>query len=162
MATAETSFKTGYKTLAVSSPAFSANGLIPSKYSCDSVNCNPPLDILHIPKEAKSLAIIVDDPDAPRGTWVHWVVWNIPVTTTIEENIVPGEQGTNDFHQSRYDGPCPPSGTHRYSFKIYALNQELDLKPGSTKAQLEKAMSNYIIGYGELVGLYKKTDDIMI
>ena len=158
MKNAENFVATTLKTLSVSSQAFSEKHYIPSKYTCDSLNINPPLEIKNIPEEAKTLAVIVDDPDAPHGTWVHWVVWNIPVTQFITENIIPGEQGTNDFHQLHYGGPCPPSGTHHYFFKIYALNQEIQLKPGSTKAQLEAAMQPYIIGYGELVGLYKRID----
>ena len=158
MTKAETTVATGYKTLALSSTAFSQNGYIPSKYTCDGLNCSPPLEIKQIPKGAKTLAIIVDDPDAPRGIWVHWVVWNIPVVHHIPEDSIPGEQGMNDFHTTRYSGPCPPTGTHRYYFKVYALNQELDLKPGATKTQLENAMQKYLVGYGELVGLYKRTD----
>ena len=110
-----------YKQLNISSIAFKADEMIPSKYTCDGVNINPPLDIKDIPEKAKCLALIVDDPDAPIGVWVHWVVWNIPVTHHIKENEVHGTEGINDFQQQHYGGPCPPSGTHRYFFKVYAL-----------------------------------------
>ena len=144
-----------YKQLKVSSTAFLHEGMIPFKFTCDGKNFNPPLDIEHIPEETKSLVLIVDDPDAPVGTWVHWLVWNIPVTHHIKENEVHGKEGMNDFQQLHYGGPCPPSGTHRYFFKVYALNALLDLPSNTKKPQLEKAMSEHIIAFGELVGLYK-------
>lgn len=143
-----------YKQLNISSIAFKADEMIPSKYTCDGVNINPPLDIKHIPEKAKCLALIVDDPDAPIGVWVHWVVWNIPVTHHIKENEVHGTEGINDFQQQHYGGPCPPSGTHRYFFKVYALDALLDLPANTKKLQLEKAMSEHIIAFGELIGLY--------
>lgn len=145
-----------YKQLDISSSAFSAQGMIPAKYTCDGENVNPPLDIEHIPEEAKCLALIVDDPDAPVNTWVHWLVWNIPVTHHIKENKVHGTEGLNDFQQQHYSGPCPPSGTHRYFFKVYALDALLDLPANTKKAELEKAMSLHIIGFGELIGLYTR------
>lgn len=145
-----------YIPLKVSSAAFQQEELIPLKYTCDGKNVNPPLDIENIPEEAKCLALIVDDPDAPAGTWVHWLVWNIPVTHHIRENEVHGTEGMNDFQQPHYGGPCPPSGTHRYFFKVYALNALLDLPPGARKHRLEKAMSEHIIAFGELIGMYKR------
>jgi Raf kinase inhibitor-like YbhB/YbcL family protein len=145
-----------YKQLKVSSTAFQYEGMIPVKYTCDGKNFSPPLDIEHIPEEARCLALIVDDPDAPVGTWVHWLVWNIPVTHHLKENEVHGKEGMNDFQQKHYGGPCPPSGTHRYFFKVYALNALLDLPLNTKKPQLEKAMSEHIIAFGELVGLYKR------
>ena len=145
-----------YKNIKVKSTAFEENGLIPSKYTCDGENINPPLDLEHVPMEAKSLVLIVDDPDAPNKTWVHWIVWNIPVTHHIKENDVHGTEGINDGRQHKYIGPCPPSGTHRYFFKIYALNSLLDLPVSADKAALETAMSDSIIGFGELVGLYRR------
>lgn len=145
-----------YKQLKASSIAFQNEGMIPFKYTCDGRNVNPSLDIEHIPEETKCLALIVDDPDASIGTWVHWLVWNIPVTHHIKENEVHGTEGINDFQQDHYAGPCPPSGTHRYYFKIYALDALLDLPPNTRKLQLEKAMSEHIIAFGELVGLYKR------
>ena len=127
-----------YKLLIVTSPVFKENEMIPVKYTCDGINVSPPLNIEHIPEEAKCLALIVDDPDAPIGTWVHWVIWNIPVTHHIKENEVHGTEGINDFQQHHYGGPCPPSGTHRYFFKVYALDALLDLPANTKKLQLEK------------------------
>ena len=143
-------------TLNISSTAFSAGGMIPSQYTCDGANINPPLDIGGIPENTKCLALIVDDPDAPAGTWVHWVVWNIPVADHLEEDEVPGKEGLNDFKKHAYGGPCPPSGTHRYFFKVYALNDLLDLPDDTKKASLEKAMSGHVLASGELMGLYKR------
>lgn len=143
-------------TLNVTSTAFAAGGMIPSKYTCDGANVNPPMDIQGIPENAKFLALIVDDPDAPAGTWVHWVVWNIPLTEFIEENTVPGAEGLNNFQKHNYGGPCPPSGTHRYFFKVYALDALLNLPEETKKAGLEKAMSGHVLASGELMGLYKR------
>jgi Raf kinase inhibitor-like YbhB/YbcL family protein len=145
-----------YHVLKVSSPAFSEGGMIPSKYTCDGSNVSPPLDIEHIPEAARCLALIMDDPDAPAGTWVHWVAWNIPVTHHIHENEVHGETGLNDFGRTGYGGPCPPSGTHRYFIKVYALDSPIELPGQATKQKLEKGMSDHIIAYGELMGLYNR------
>jgi Raf kinase inhibitor-like YbhB/YbcL family protein len=145
-----------YKQMDVSSTAFKNGEMIPAKYTCDGINVNPPLDVKDIPEETKCLVLIADDPDAPIGTWVHWIVWNIPVTHLIKENTVHGVEGLNDFRQHRYGGPCPPSGTHRYFFKIYALNALLDLPANTKRIKLEKAMSEHIIGFGELMGLYAR------
>jgi Raf kinase inhibitor-like YbhB/YbcL family protein len=145
-----------YKLLILRSKAFENNCEIPRKYTCEGVNVNPPLQIDGIPAKAKSLVLIVDDPDAPGGTWVHWVVWNIPPTHQINEDEVPGVQGINDFGVNLYGGPCPPSGTHNYHFRVYALNALLDLPEGSSRHDVELAMDNHIIGYGELVGVYHK------
>ncbi len=144
------------KTLEITSSAFSHNGTIPKKYTCDGANVNPSLQIKDIPANAKSLVLIVDDPDAQIGTFVHWVVWNIPVTETMGENNVPGTEGMNDFRKSFYGGPCPSSGTHRYFFKVYALDTELNLNKDSRKADVEKAMKSHILAKGELVGIYKR------
>ncbi|MBC7887378.1 MAG: YbhB/YbcL family Raf kinase inhibitor-like protein [Ferruginibacter sp.] len=144
-----------YKRLKLSSTSFADNGMIPALYTCEGININPPLDIEQIPDEAKCLVLIVDDPDAPSKTWVHWIIWNIPVTHHIKENEVHGVEGVNDSGHHHYDGPCPPSGTHRYFFKVYALNDLLDLPASADKVQLEKAMSGLIVGFGEIVGLYK-------
>jgi hypothetical protein len=144
------------RTLNVTSEAFAPYTSIPKKYTCDGENVNPPLTIGNIPKETKSLALIVDDPDAPIRTWVHWIVWNIPPSKKIKEKCIPGIEGINDFRQHHYGAPCPPSGTHHYHFKVYALNDMLDLKKDLTRHELEKAMSPHIIAFGELVGLYKK------
>ena len=146
-----------YKELNITSTAFKDGEMIPVKYTCDGKNISPPLDIKNIPEEAKSLALIVDDPDAPINTWVHWIAWNIPVTHHLREDEVHGTEGINDFQQYHYGGPCPPSGTHRYFFKVYALDDLLELPPDTKKLQLEKAMSEHIIAFGELIGLYKRS-----
>lgn len=143
--------------LSVTSTAFSEGEYIPAKYTCDGININPPLDVEGIPSETQSLALIVDDPDAPMGTWVHWVVWNIPVAKHLAENHIPGEEGINDFHRQHYGGPCPPGGTHRYFFKVYALNTALKLPASTSKAQLENAMREHIVGYGALMGRYSRS-----
>jgi Raf kinase inhibitor-like YbhB/YbcL family protein len=144
-------------TLNIASPVFKHNDHIPLKYTCDGADINPPLLIENVPIGARSLALIVDDPDAPRGTWVHWVVWNIAHDTgEIKEHSVPAgaSEGVNDFRKRSYGGPCPPSGIHRYFFKLYALDAMLNLNPGTDKASLEKAMHGHILGQAELIGLY--------
>lgn len=147
---------TKMKTLEVASSAFGHEGFIPSRYTCDGRNINPSILVKNIPPETKSLALILDDPDAPLRTWVHWLVWNIQPSRQIKENSAPGVEGNNDFGMNHYGGPCPPSGTHRYFFKVYALDDVLELTGTVTKDKLEKAMSSHIIGFGELVGLYKR------
>ena len=146
-------------TLMMTSTAFPPNGMIPSTYTCDGDDLNPPLRIEYIPPAARSLALIVDDPDAPRGMWVHWVVWNIsPTTMEIAENSVPagGVQGMNDFQKDAYGGPCPPAGTHRYFFKLYALDTTLRLGTNTDKAALEAAMQGHILAAAELIGRYHR------
>ncbi len=145
-----------YKLMKVSSAAFAEGGSIPSRYTCDGVDVNPPLQIEQIPGSAVCLALVVDDPDAPGGDWVHWLAWNIPLTPHIRENEMHGIEGVNDFRVRDYRGPCPPSGTHRYYFKVYALDKLMDLSSGSRKPQLEKAMSGHILGFGELTGTYER------
>jgi Raf kinase inhibitor-like YbhB/YbcL family protein len=145
------------KELVVKSPAFENNQLIPVKYTCDGDNVSPPLTIEDAPAETQSLVLIVDDPDAPMGTWDHWVVWNIPPIDRIEENSVPGVEGKNSARKRSYSGPCPPWGTHRYFFKVYALDAKLDLKPDSNKKDVETAMQGHILAKGELVGRYHRT-----
>jgi Raf kinase inhibitor-like YbhB/YbcL family protein len=143
----------------LSSPAFGQSELIPAKYTCDGANVNPPLVIENIPAEAKSLALIVEDPDAPAGTWVHWVVWNInPATHEIKEHSLPAgaQEGMNDFRRYGYGGPCPPSGTHRYFFKLYALSTTLSLSANSAKTALESAIKGCVLLQTELIGLYKR------
>ena len=143
--------------LSVKSSAFEAGKLIPKKYSCDGQDINPPLTIEGVPKQAKTLVLVVDDPDAPSGTFDHWIVWNIPTSTSkIGENTVPGMEGLNSARQRGYMGPCPPSGTHRYFFKVYALDTELSLGVGSKKKDVEKAMQGHILAKGELIGLYHR------
>lgn len=148
--------KADFKVLSVSSKVFHDNGSIPRRYTCEGENINPPLDIAAIPKEAKSLVLIVEDRDAPSGNWLHWLVWNIPITHHIHQDEVPGDQGLNDFGQNMYGGPCPPSGTHRYFFKMYALDTLLDLPEGSKRSDLEGAMRDHVIAFGELTGIYKR------
>jgi Raf kinase inhibitor-like YbhB/YbcL family protein len=146
-------------TLTVSSPVFKHNGTIPAKYTCDGLNVNPPVLIEHVPAGTKSLALIVDDPDAPAGIWAHWVLWNMhPAIKEIKEDSVPkgAQQGLNDFRQQTYNGPCPPSGTHRYFFRLYALDTTLTLQTNATKADLEQAMEGHIIGKAHIVGLYRR------
>jgi Raf kinase inhibitor-like YbhB/YbcL family protein len=143
----------------ISSSAFEDNTLIPSQFTCDGKNINPPLTFEDVPANAKSLALIIDDPDAPHGTWVHWVLWNIdPKRAEIKEHSVPNgaHQGVNDFKRNDYGGPCPPSGTHRYFFKLYALDTMLPLSQRTTKADLEKAMHGHIIEKAEIIGLYRR------
>lgn len=145
--------------LQISSPAFAHQGAIPARFTCDGQDINPPLAFGNIPAGTKSLALIVDDPDAPVGMWVHWVAWNIPPETQeIRENSVPAGavQGLNDWKSNRYGGPCPPSGTHRYFFKLYALDTKLNLAPATTKTSLERAMEGHILARGELQGTYRK------
>jgi Raf kinase inhibitor-like YbhB/YbcL family protein len=145
------------KELSIKSSAFENNKLIPSKYTCDGDDTSPPLTVEAIPEGTKSLALILDDPDAPMGTWVHWVVWNIPPINKIDAQTVPGIEGINSFRKHSYGGPCPPSGTHRYFFKVYALDTKLNLRPNSLKEDLEKAMQDNILAEGKLVGLYRRT-----
>ena len=143
----------------ITTTAFQEGGNIPSKFTCDGADANPPLRFEGVPAEAKSLALIVDDADAPGGLFTHWLVWNIdPTTTTVEENSAPanGVQGKNDFGKSGYGGPCPPSGTHRYFFKIFALDRQLDLAAGSKRAQLDAQMRGHIMAQGELMGRYSR------
>ena len=142
----------------ITSSAFQQGANIPSKFTCDGTNTSPSLQISDVPSGAKSLVLIVDDPDAPSGLFTHWVVWNIsPQTSTIGEGSTPkGLQGTNDFGKSGYGGPCPPSGTHRYYFKIFALDRELDLPSGAKRGQLELAIKSHVIAQGELVARYSR------
>lgn len=146
-------------TLTITSPAFTNGGAIPSKFTCDGADVSPELVFGAAPPGTRSLALIMDDPDAPGGMWVHWVVWNIdPATKRIAEGDVPpgAKLGLTDFRQTSYGGPCPPSGTHRYFFKLYALDATLDLGAGATKASLERAMKGHVLAQGELMGKYKR------
>lgn len=148
------------KGLKVYSPAFKNNTEIPSKYTCDGININPPLVIENVPKEAKSLAIVFDDIDAPRGSYVHWLLWNInPETKEIKEDSIPNGAivGLNDFKKNDYRGPCPPKRAHKYVFKVYALDIQLVINKNSIKRDLEKAMEGHIIDKTELVGIYKRS-----
>ncbi|MBI5415656.1 MAG: YbhB/YbcL family Raf kinase inhibitor-like protein [Candidatus Omnitrophica bacterium] len=156
----------------LTSPAFEHNQMIPRKYTCQGEDINPPLAITGIPEGTQSLALIMDDPDAPMGTWVHWTVWNItPHIKEIQENMIPNlapwdpaspatplpaMEGITSFGKTGYGGPCPPSGTHRYFFKLYALDAQLSFKGTPSKQALEQAMRGHILEKTELVGLYKK------
>jgi Raf kinase inhibitor-like YbhB/YbcL family protein len=143
----------------MTSPAFVHTKAIPSKFSCDGDNLNPPLAIDGVPKEAKSLVLVMDDPDAPAGVWVHWLLWNIdPATTQIPEGSVPpgAEQGVNSWERGSYGGPCPPSGTHRYFFRLFALKERLNLPTSSTRKDLDRAMQGKILARCELFGLYSR------
>ena len=147
------------KVLKVTSPAFNGGELIPRKYTCQGENVNPPLAIENIPNEIKSLVLMMDDPDAPVGTFTHWLVWNIdPQTRNFLENTTPngGVSGTNSAGKNGYTGPCPPFGTHRYIFKIFALDNILNLPPGAKRSQLETAMENHLLGSGQLMAKYSK------
>jgi Raf kinase inhibitor-like YbhB/YbcL family protein len=142
--------------LQVSSPSFSNNDFIPSKFSCEGDNTSPAISVKNIPAQTQSLAIIVEDPDAPNGTVTHWIAWDMDPSGNITEKSTTGTQGKNTRGNNGYMGPCPPNGTHHYHFKIYALDKKLGLAEGSTKEQLLDAMKDHILGSGELIGLYKK------
>ena len=156
--------QTAQPALQVTSTAFKEGQSIPRQYTCDGVNISPPLEWNGTPKSAKTIAIIADDPDAPSGTFVHWVVYNLPAENiglvenlpTTESLKAGGFQGKNDFQKIGYGGPCPPSGTHRYFFKVYALDSELALKAGATKADVEKAMQGHIVAQAQLMGTYRR------
>ncbi|HEY6906241.1 MAG TPA: YbhB/YbcL family Raf kinase inhibitor-like protein [Ignavibacteriaceae bacterium] len=144
--------------MVVSSPAFSEGQQIPSEYTCDGTEKFPPLVFVGVPSDAVSLALVIDDPDAPGGTWTHFVAWNInPKVTEIntQKDLAGSVKGTNDFKKTDYGGPCPPSGTHRYYFKLYALDNKLDLTKG-TKDDLFKAIEGHIITQSSLMGTYSK------
>jgi Raf kinase inhibitor-like YbhB/YbcL family protein len=143
-------------TIGIRSTAFANNGHIPPKYSCEGENINPPLEFENIPAGTKSLALIMEDPDAPKGLFTHWLVWNISPNDVIEENSNPGISGTNSFGKTGYGGPCPPSGTHRYFFRVFALDAELDLLVGANREHMLKAMEPHIINEGEIMAHYQK------
>jgi Raf kinase inhibitor-like YbhB/YbcL family protein len=148
----------------VTSPAFGEGESMPATYTADGEDISPPLEWTGVPEGAKSIALINDDPDAPVGTWVHWVLYNIPPdVTSLEENMPPDEtlangarQGTTDFGRIGYGGPAPPSGTHRYFFKVYALDTMLDLPTGATKRQVGDAMQGHVLAEGQLMGKYSR------
>lgn len=143
------------------SPAFEQNKNIPVRFSCKGADIAPPLTWQHAPATTKSFALICDDPDAPKGTWVHWVVYNLPANiTSLSENSniasLGGIEGINSSNKNGYNGPCPPSGTHRYFFKLYAVDTMLTLKPGATKEELLQALQGHIVGEAELMGTFSK------
>ena len=141
------------------SRAFEEGESIPDKYTCTGKDISPPLEFKEVPQKAESLVLVVDDPDAPSGTWLHWTVWNIkPSTGKIKEDSVPAGavEGITDFGEPGYGGPCPPSGEHRYRFKVFALSRKLNLEQGAEKEELERAMEDYVIEKDTLVGVYSK------
>jgi hypothetical protein len=141
----------------LTSTAFGHNESIPRKFTCQGEDLSPALRVAEIPDGTQSLALIMDDPDAPGRTFDHWIAYDIPAdTTVIEEGATPGTQGTNDFGRAGYGGPCPPSGTHRYFFRMYALDDRLDLPAGIGKQDLERTMEGHILDQAELVGRYAK------
>lgn len=149
----------------IKSAAFEEGGMIPKKYTCDGRDVSPPLSWTSVPEGTKSFALICDDPDAPtRGTWIHWVIFNMPAEIReLPDNIPPqktltdgAKQGINDFRKIGYGGPCPPSGTHRYYFYLYALDTKINLEGGATKEQLMRTMEGHILGEGKLMGKYKR------
>lgn len=147
------------KQMTISSPVFSDNGRIPSVYTCDGEDINPALEFHDVPEEAHSLTLIVEDPDSPGKTWVHWVLFNInPHTKILHEDSVPEEavETVTDFGNKGYGGPCPVNGIHRYKFKLFALDTLLDLTEDVTREEIEDAMENHIIESAELTGLYTR------
>jgi Raf kinase inhibitor-like YbhB/YbcL family protein len=150
----------------ISSPAFTSSNPIPVEYTCDGNNMSPPLAWRGTPEEIKTFALIVDDPDSPGGTWVHWVLYNIPANRTdLPEGISVGEtiegvgvQGKSSFKEIKYGGPCPPlgSGIHHYHFKLYALDTRLFLPPAASKSDVQKAMQNHILNQAEIIGTYQR------
>lgn len=153
------------ETMQLSSPAFAEGTAIPAKYTCDGKDLSPPLRWSGVPAGAKSLVLIADDPDAPAGTWVHWVVYDLPATVSeLPEDLGKSQhvlgnakQGLNSFKHLGYGGPCPPPGkAHRYFFKLYALDAPLELKPGASKKDIEHAMEKHILAQGQLMGTYKR------
>jgi Raf kinase inhibitor-like YbhB/YbcL family protein len=148
----------------LTSTAFSEGGMIPAQYTCNGPDVSPPLNWEDVPEETKSLALIADDPDAPVGTWVHWVLYNLPADTHELQEDLPktkvlpngAMQGTNDFRKIGYGGPCPPGGTHRYFFKLYALDELVDLNPGARKKDLLDAMKGHILAECQLMGKFSR------
>lgn len=146
----------------LTSPAFNYGKQIPSKYTCDGENVNPHLIIHGVPAKTKSLALIVEDPDAPAGLWTHWLMWNIsPEVKEIKEHTLPygAQEGVNTNKEVGYDGPCPPSGTHRYFFRLFALDMKLVLEEGAERRELETAMEQHIVATAELMGTYSRTNE---
>lgn len=146
--------------LIITSPSFSEGADIPVKFTCKGENISPAINIESIPADAKSLAVIVEDPDAPRGVFDHWVVWNLQPNNTITENTKDGVRGNNGKGETGYMGPCPPSGTHRYQFKIYALDAMLDLPVGTNKKNLMNAMTEHVVAGGELTGMFSSQSKV--
>lgn len=156
--------KKGGKKMQITSSAFTEGSMVPAKYTCDGQDISPPLEWKNVPAGTKSFALVSDDPDAPMGTWVHWVAYNIPSNITkLDEDVKPEKefknkmrQGSNSWPKIGYGGPCPPSGTHRYYFTLFALDTVLDIKPGATKAQVLQAMKGHALEEAQLMGKYKR------
>jgi Raf kinase inhibitor-like YbhB/YbcL family protein len=146
---------TAVQNLDISSPDFKYGEKIPAKYSCDGEGINPALEIDGIPEGTKTLALIIEDPDAPKGTYDHWLVWNIEPRKRISEHSNPGVSGNNSSGKTGYHPPCPPKGEHRYYFHVYALDAELDLPAGESREKLESAMEEHVIGKGTIMGKYR-------
>ncbi|MEN6421084.1 MAG: YbhB/YbcL family Raf kinase inhibitor-like protein [Smithella sp.] len=154
----------GGKAMEIKSTSFNHEDMIPAKYTCDGQNISPPLSWNKAPEKTKSFALICDDPDAPAGLWVHWVLFDIPATVNaLPENVSRkeeiagiGKNGKNTSGRYGYDGPCPPGGTHRYYFKLYALDSMLNLKAGLTKDQLLAAMKGHVLAEAQLMGRYRR------
>lgn len=144
----------GVDDIMISSSAFEDEGKIPSKYTCDGQNLNPPLEFGNVPNGTQSLALIVTDPDSPSGNFVHWVVWNVAPGSGIDEGSVPGVVGRNSYGKATYNGPCPSSGTHDYIFRVFALDTKLELESGSKVDELEEAMQGHVISEGQMTGKY--------
>jgi Raf kinase inhibitor-like YbhB/YbcL family protein len=150
--------------ITITSTVFTEGSMVPQEYTCDGEDISPPLAWSGVPDGTKSLALICDDPDAPMGTWVHWVLFNIPAHIMELPAKIPHEKiiqngakhGINDFRKFGYGGPCPPGGTHRYYFKLYALDTEINLEAGITKAQLLKTIEGHILAEGQLMGRYSR------
>lgn len=148
--------KTAVAQLTISTPALQQGRDIAVKYTCDDEGINPPLEIGNLPHGTQTLALIMEDPDAPGGTYDHWIEWNIPPAPLIEENSNPGISGTNSAGKTGYHPPCPPHGSHRYYFHVFALDTELQLEPGATRLALQGAMQGHILAKGTLMGKYKR------
>lgn len=148
--------KTEFNKFNISSPVFSNKGSIPAKYTCDGDGVNPPFDISNVPDGTLTLALIVEDPDAPGGVYDHWIVWNIEPGTGITENSNPGISGMNSSGKTGYHPPCPPNGRHRYYFHAFALDRKLDLPAGETKEKLRRAMQPHLLAEATIIGIYEK------
>jgi len=161
---ARTTMETDVETIQVLSSAFKEGGMIPQQYACDGEDTSPPLSWESVPEGTRSIAVIADDPDAPGGTFVHWVLYDLPANVRELPESLPkeetppsgGTQGKNSFGKIGYGGPCPPSGTHRYFFKVYALNARTNLAPGKSKEDLLETMEGHVLAQGQIMGRYKK------
>lgn len=147
------------KSMTVTSKVFTEDDVIPKRYTCDGLNVSPPLDIAFIPQQTVTIAILMEDPDAPISSWTHWLVWNLPPVHQIKENTFLGRNGVNDFSRNFYCGPCPMKGKHHYVFKVYALDTVLKLYSTSKKHDFLKAISGHVIAYGEISATYSRNTD---